>query len=201
LHINEYIQVSKIRHMQNDKQHSGFTIIEVLVAIAVLGVVLTIAVPSFSALITSNRMVSEVNDLVSNLHFARSEAIKRGLPVSVCQSGTSPNCDNPAGDWEQGWIVVVNDGAGGVPQTVLKSFAGFKGNDRFTGNGNATDVITFDRNGFALTSAGTLTLCDSDNTTQFTRAITVAASGNVSLERDTDNDGNVDVDGVNVTCP
>lgn len=76
-------------------QYRGFTLIELLVTLAVLVIVTTVAVPSFRNLAESNRMTGLANEMVAAVNLARSEAVKRGAPVSVCA----------AGGWEDGWSV------------------------------------------------------------------------------------------------
>lgn len=81
---------------------SGFTIIELMVAITVLAVLLGIGVPSFQATIQGNRISTTTNDLVAALQYARSEAIRRGVNVTLCSSGDQATC---SGSWANGWIV------------------------------------------------------------------------------------------------
>ncbi len=64
------------------RKYCGFTLIELMVTLAVLA----IAVPSYTSLITTNRIASGVNELAASLNHARSEAAKRGLRVTVCKS-------------------------------------------------------------------------------------------------------------------
>jgi len=61
----------------------GFTLLELMVAIAVLAILATVGVPSFRALIQNNRVTTQANELVSALSFARTEAVKRGRNVEV----------------------------------------------------------------------------------------------------------------------
>lgn len=82
--------------MSSLTQHRGFTLIELLVTLAVLAIVVMVAVPAFRGLAESNRMIGLTNELVAAVNFARSEAVKRGTPVSVCAA---------TGGWGGGWSV------------------------------------------------------------------------------------------------
>jgi type IV fimbrial biogenesis protein FimT len=74
-----------------------------MVGITILAIVLGIGIPSFTDIIRSNRLASEVNGLVTALNYARSEAYKQGIRVSVCAANTSGTCSTTA-TWNQGWI-------------------------------------------------------------------------------------------------
>lgn len=90
--------------MRPDK---GFTLIEMMVTVAIAAILLTVAVPGFQAFIANNRLSTQANAFVTALQLARSEAIKRNLNVTVCQSGDEQNCNTTNG-FEQGWIVFVD---------------------------------------------------------------------------------------------
>ena len=63
--------------------NNGFTLIELMVTVAVLAIVLSLGVPSYRALIINNRLTAQANALVASINLARSEAIKRGVRVWV----------------------------------------------------------------------------------------------------------------------
>jgi type IV fimbrial biogenesis protein FimT len=93
---------------------NGFTLIEFMTAITVLSILLVVCVPSFSSIIRDNRITAEANDLVGALNFARSEAIKRGDPVSVCSSSDGSTCAGSTA-WANGWIAFSDvDGTAGT---------------------------------------------------------------------------------------
>lgn len=90
---------------------SGLTLIELMVAVAVLAILLSIGIPSFQSLVAQNRATSAANELQSTLQFARSTAIAQARPVTVCAANfatspptciTSPTVRN----WSGGWIVL-----------------------------------------------------------------------------------------------
>jgi type IV fimbrial biogenesis protein FimT len=76
-----------------------------MITITVLGLLLGLGVPSFINVTRNNRLATQANELVTALSLARSEANKRGLPVSVCASSSGAECD---GEWTDGWIVFVD---------------------------------------------------------------------------------------------
>jgi len=88
----------------------GFTLIELLVTIAVAAILVRLAAPSFASIIRSSNMKSTVNTFLSDLRFARSEAIRRGSVIVMCRSdspeATTPTCATASTPgWETGWII------------------------------------------------------------------------------------------------
>ena len=90
------------------EKSSGFTLIELLVVIAIAAILTSLAAPSFSRLIQSTSLSSDVNTFLADSRFARNEAVKRGTLVVMCKSNTpeaaSPNCST-GDDWKTGWII------------------------------------------------------------------------------------------------
>lgn len=95
-------------------RHHGVTLLELLVALAVAGVLAALAIPAFTTLIQDNRRTVVLNELVSSLLLARSEAAKRGQAVSVCGSTAAgfPDCGGGE-NWDAGWQVFVDPDADG----------------------------------------------------------------------------------------
>lgn len=98
-------------------ERRGFTLVELLLVLAIGAILLAIAIPGYAFLVSTSKLAAVTNDLVSSIQVARSEAIKRGMRVTVCKSSStsssSPSCD-PSAEWQQGWLIFVDGGTRGV---------------------------------------------------------------------------------------
>lgn len=96
---------------------AGFTILELMIAVAVLAILLGIGVPSFNDMIRQNRLAAQTNEFLAAAALARSEAVKRGKLVSLCPTAAAAaGADACAGDdtWSDGWLVFVDDSTTGI---------------------------------------------------------------------------------------
>lgn len=89
----------------------GFTLIELLLAIAIMGIILSIGIPSFNSFVVNTRLINYSNEMVRALNLARSESAKQNYRVTICKSATTttstPAC-NESRTWEDGFIVFVD---------------------------------------------------------------------------------------------
>lgn len=85
----------------------GFSLLELLTALAVTGIMLSLAIPSFYQQLQTNRIRTHINGIVAGLHLARAEAIRRNGTVLVCESRDLDSCTEGA-DWSRGWIVFAD---------------------------------------------------------------------------------------------
>lgn len=171
-------------------QAAGFTLLELMVTLAVAAILLGIAVPSFSDMIRNNRLTGAANDLLHSTQLARSEAVKRQLPVVVCATGDSaaqpPSCND--GDFRQ-WIVFVDsdrDWVVDAAETVLERHAAV--HDLVTVRTDNDGIISYAPSGFATPQpapkqrSGNIVFCDRRGNQQVgtnstARAILVAPTG------------------------
>lgn len=153
-------------------RNKGFTLIELMVTIAIAAILVTAGVPAFNQFVQENRMAAQVNSLVHALNIARSEAVSENTTTVVCASSDQVNCTT---DWNKGWIVFADkDGDGKVESgELLHVFPAIDG-----GNTLTTTVATsigYEPSGLSTTS-GTFTLCDGGGDVA-ARAVIVSPAG------------------------
>lgn len=95
----------------------GFTLIELMVTLAVAAVVLGIGIPSFNSTVLNNRSLALGGELASAINFARAEAVKRSARVSICPSSDGAVCLG-SGDWAKGWMVFTDTSASDTTATA-----------------------------------------------------------------------------------
>jgi len=133
--------------LAGSERNQGFTLLELLVTLAVAAILLSYGVPSFIDTVRNGRATANANDLITALSFARSEAVKRGARVTVCASDDAATC---GGAWTDGWIVIadgaVTDDAVPVVDEVLRVWPAPSGNPSIVtsgSNGAAASWIRF----------------------------------------------------------
>ncbi|WP_455205077.1 GspH/FimT family pseudopilin [Kaarinaea lacus] len=191
------------------QQNFGFTLIELLISIALAAVILTQAVPSFNTLVQNNRLIAQKNEFLSSLNLARSEAIKRGVRVTVCASSNQTSCNNT--DWEKGWIVfsdvnadaTLDAGSGACSEgedCLLRVAMGLIGGNTLTASHfSNTKFIQYTPRG-ELDSAGTFTFCDQRGA-KHAQATNLYTVGRVISASDSGTDSIVnDIQNKNVVC-
>jgi type IV fimbrial biogenesis protein FimT len=143
---------------------SGFTLAELMVVIAIMAILVTLAIPSFTVYTARAAVDSHLSELRAGIRLARHEALKRGRPVTICQSSNpmdeSPDCSSGAeGGWASGWIIFLDrDGN----QSLDGSDVLIRAQQAFQNSGGifagANDAITFLPSGLAVDAQDTFTL-------------------------------------------
>lgn len=138
------------------RRDSGFTLVEVLTVLVIMGILTTIAIPAFRGMAQGSQVTSVVNDLVSSFNYARNEAITRGALVTVCKSNDAQGCDTSATGWQQGWIVYLLDDVGDMQ--ILRVYGGAEGPVVMEGNFHVRNRLRYEASGFMPgVSNGTIT--------------------------------------------
>ncbi len=102
------------------RQSQGFSLLEVVIVVVIMGIVASIALPGFQAFILGSKISATTNNFVTSVYSARSESIKRGVPAGVCPSANSNDANATCAtgaDWEQGWIAFADDNENGIRDT------------------------------------------------------------------------------------
>jgi type IV fimbrial biogenesis protein FimT len=178
--------------MPSKRRNCGYTMLELVMVIAIVAILATIAMPGFKYVTTSNRIASEVNGLLGDMQFARSEAVKEGQSVTVCIAANANlnSCAGNAagGNWAPGWIVFLdtnNNQQVDANEAVIRAQPAFSGTDTFVAAGNAAfNAVTFNRLGYAPTGVTTnISLHDSTANPDWTRCLAVNAIGSTVTEK------------------
>ena len=181
----------------------GFTLLELMTILTVVGILIGIAVPSYKYVTNSSRVSSEANQLLGDMQFARSEAVREGSFVTVCPTSTltvsasgavtAASCAGSS-NWANGWMVFSDLNGDGTfnsgADQVLRWYPKFTSTDTFVPQSGTLTNVTFNREGYAssdLSSAGSagiaLVLNTSPTNKQWQRCVLVTYVGLVKVVR------------------
>ncbi|MFZ2990795.1 GspH/FimT family pseudopilin [Ideonella sp.] len=173
----------------------GVTLIELMITVAILAIVGMMAAPALSTSISTRAVSSGAEDLGSALRLARSEALKRSIPVAVCPV-SDPNVSSPTclgtDVWGAGWVVFVDrDADGGIDgdDIVIKAYTPGRGVASVTGSSN--NAIVFLANGLLAGNDVSFSMLprideSSDSYTAAKRTVCMAKSGRARLMKGDD---------------
>lgn len=167
------------------KKNSGFTLLELLITVALISVLAAFAIPSMRSFSQNDRLTTNINTMIGHLAYARSEAVKRHAQVSICVSNDTVSCTG-GNNWEDGWIVYVDADANGtfdaatVNEDILRVNQALDGNNTLAPTAAYTTQVTYDNRGF-VTATGGFLLCD-DRSGDFGKTITISNTGRVRFQ-------------------
>jgi type IV fimbrial biogenesis protein FimT len=157
-------------HLKYDKSNA-FTLIELLIAIALISILMLIAAPKIQHVVNQNRVIAGVNQIVAAINFARSEAIKRNEIVTFCPSADHKTCN---GQWRDGQIVLAGE-------NVLRIFQALPKQDSLTWRSSLgkNTMLQMSPTGFTAGQTGSFYYCPTDN--RYAKRIIVEQTGRVRV--------------------
>lgn len=174
---------------------AGVTLVELLIVMTIAGVLASLALPSFRAMLVRRAATSAATDLASDFRLARSEAIKRSTYATACRSTDSASCAG-AGDWRAGWIVftdVNNNQTVDAGDSVIRVQAGLSmvtSMGRIGDAASTRSAFTFQPTGLALNASESFLVTADSSLAGGTRLVCVSALGRMR----------VSAEGVAATC-
>lgn len=175
------------------KRQAGYTLTEVLVVVAIVGIITATAVPSFIQMMQRQKVETQVSSLISALRSARSEAVKRGQMVAICPISKPdddlPSCATGSPDWSQGWVIFVDNGP--TLRTLEAGETIINVQQRFDSSGgltnNALDSIVFLPSGLPVGGVQSTFVVLPDGTgassSPLVRNIVLSAPGRVRVDK------------------
>jgi type IV fimbrial biogenesis protein FimT len=177
---------------------AGFTMFELVVVMTIVAIIAAVGIPSFKYVSASNRISSEINGLLADMRFARTEAIKEGLFVTVCASANQLTCigSTNAGSWTSGWIVFSDPSSnqtvpasGPLRVQPRLSVSYNSSTDTLTDATNSTlYAVTFNRQGFGSSlpttaAAVNLALHSTPLNAAWTRCLKITPVGLLTIQK------------------
>ena len=145
------------------KNSKGFTLVELMVVLAILAILAGIAAPNFASMIKDGRLSAANADFMVALQLAKSESVARISPVSICRANGNFTACAAGGNWAQGWILFTDangDGAVNGDDLVLQVHEALA-TLSYRGTGDAKSDITFNPSGStSISSTEKVIACD-----------------------------------------
>lgn len=149
----------------------GFTLVELLITIAIMSILLMAAIPNFTEAMLSSKLNGYATSLVSSARLARSEAVKRNATVRLCVSTDGSTC--ATGLWSQGWIVLSGTT---VIERQPAAAAGYRMSET-----SGTSNLTFDATGVGASTAEVTVCYKTSKTGSQERVVRINAVGKAAI--------------------
>lgn len=175
----------------------GLTLLEMLVAVAVLAIILTTVAPSIQSVLIKNRITSDINNLSAVVQRARFTAVDEQASVVLCPTENYTACTS---SWKKAKMVFVDKNGNGSRDNSEALIVASDPLNSANAIYGVTGSLTFDEQG-AIDTAATITLCPKDNDADYASALLLSLYGRISIAVDSDDDGEKeDLDGNALSC-
>lgn len=168
----------------------GFTLLELIIIIGILGMTMAFAAPGLSTMIKNNRISSDANDFVAALQFAKGEAASRTNWVTLCKKNAAGTACVAGGGWQQGWIVfsdINGNAAVDAGDTVLLNHEALHASITFGGTAGIANVVTYRPSGTTtINNTEILIICDDRDFAESAKGILVTITGRGAVMKATD---------------
>lgn len=181
--------------MYKIKPHNGFTLLELIIVLAIAAILVGIAVPSFDGYIKKNAVQALEHELNTSIILARGEALSRQKPITITRTTSS---GLSTGNWSEGWIVFIDVDADGLldsgEETLFSKTNNGKASVRASNPDKSTNAainfVTFNYKGYSNDdSRASFTVCPQTKELSYSRGLILERSGRLMRSKDTTGDG------------
>lgn len=159
----------------------GFTLIEMMVTVAIAAIIVGIGVPAMKSFLDTNRRAAAVNSFVTDVQRARSTAASRGVTVVMCTAADATGCSGVT-NWEAGWMLFIDSNGNDTFETATDTSLSFHSPSAgvsMPGNGGS-GLLRFSPGFLSMTGNLTVAVCV-DNVNEHGRQVTVSNTGRPRL--------------------
>lgn len=175
------VGISAATSVDNRSKHSGVSLPELLISLAVAAILIYVSVPSMKSLIVNNRITNVADELYGSLMLARSEAVKRQRTVSLCSTVDALTCDESNSGWHHGWLIFTDERDDGLlndSDQLLRRVT--EPSELISILWNRGYSLRFNSRGQS-SQAGTFRICEQESDSD-AKAIVISMSGRVRTE-------------------
>lgn len=178
-------------------QQQGMTLLEMLIALAIAAIMLTVVAPNVQTIMAKNKTTAEINELSAALQYARYTAVDQSATTIVCPSSDFSNCSD---NWNKAKIVFIDNNGNGDrdnSEPLLLATQSVSGSHNMTG---PSDPVEFSETG-GTNAATSIKICPDNNDVLYAKSINLNAQGRVRVSVDSNRDGVYeDTDGNPLSC-